>query len=75
MRAAQPIADSSRAELTFKRTDLLVFRQEVFDSFMCRKLLVIRGMIEANGFEPPSSWFRTSLTKSLSLLPGATYGS
>jgi hypothetical protein len=32
MLAAQPIADSYRAELTFERTDLLVFRQEVFRS-------------------------------------------
>jgi len=37
------------------------------------KLLVLKEMVEANGFEPSTSWSRTSGQNHISRCPGVTY--
>ena len=58
-------------EITWSRrtTDLLVLRQALFDLFRCCKSLILLKVVGASGFEPPTSWSRTSLdqTKSVEL--------
>src|SRR6266550_156218 len=50
-------------------TDLLAHNQDVVGTFLWCKLLVQREVVGANGFEPSTSWSRTSLdqTKSVEL--------
>ena len=50
-------------------TDLLAHNQDVVGTFLCCKLLALKEVVGANGFEPSTSWSRTSLdqTKSVEL--------
>jgi len=41
--------------------------QAVFRSFACCKLSVQKELVGASGFEPPSSWSRTSLDQAKSV--------
>jgi hypothetical protein len=44
---------------------------EVFRSFACCKLSVLKELVGASGFEPPSSWSRTIVSKNLSRFGGS----
>ena len=50
-------------------TDLLAHSQDVVGTFLRCKLLALKEVVGANGFEPSTSWSRTSLdqTKSVEL--------
>ena len=50
-------------------TDLLAHNQDVVGTFLWCKLLALKEVVGANGFEPSTSWSRTSLdqTKSVEL--------
>src|SRR5260370_18653699 len=50
-------------------TDLLAHNQDVVGPFLSCKLLALKEVVGANGFEPSTSWSRTSLdqTKSVEL--------
>src|SRR5208283_1081960 len=52
----------------------MVLRQAVFGSFVCCKLSIVKGLVGASGFEPPSSWSRTKNSKILSRFGGVAYG-
>jgi len=54
--------------------DLLVLHQVVFRSFTYSKLLVSKEVVGANGFEPSTSWSRTSASQILNALSGVAYG-
>jgi hypothetical protein len=42
----------------------------VFRSFACCKLPVLKELVGASGFEPPTSWSRTMHTNSINALSG-----
>ena len=48
--------------------------QALHDSSHACKLLIAKEMVGASGFEPPSSWSRTTNTNSINALSGVTYG-
>ena len=45
----------------------MALRKAVFRSFACCKLSIVKGLVGASGFEPPSSWSRTSLDQAKSV--------
>ena len=48
----------------------LALHHEVFRSFACCKLSVLKELVGASGFEPPSSWSRTMNTNPINALSG-----
>src|SRR6267378_4127225 len=55
-------------------TDLLAHNQDVVGTFLRCKLLALKEVVGANGFEPSTSWSRTGVPKILSALSGVAYG-
>jgi len=53
----------------------LGFHQEVVGLIKNRKLLILREVVGAKGFEPSTSWSRTRNKNHLSRCPGVSYGS
>ena len=54
-------------------TDRLAHNQDVVGTFLRGKLLALREVVGANGFEPSTSWSRTSGQNHISRCPGVTY--
>jgi hypothetical protein len=48
--------------------------QEVIALIKRGKLLILREMVGAKGFEPSTSWSRNSISKTLKAFPGVAYG-
>jgi hypothetical protein len=46
-----------------RTVDLMVLRQALVDLLLCRKLLDPKEVVGASGFEPPTSWSRTTRIK------------
>jgi hypothetical protein len=46
-----------------RTVDLLVLRQALFDLFRCGNSLILLRVVGASGFEPPTSWSRTTRIK------------
>src|SRR6266851_9751955 len=47
----------------------LAHNQDVFGFFVCCKLLVLKELVGANGFEPSTSWSRTRRASQAALRP------
>jgi len=55
-------------------TDLLAHNQEVVGTFLRCKLLALKEVVGANGFEPSTSWSRTRHLNPINALYGVAYG-
>src|SRR5438876_8542521 len=56
-----------------RTTDLLAHNQDVVGAFLFCKLLALKEVVGANGFEPSTSWSRTSGQNHISRCPGVIY--
>ncbi len=54
--------------------DLPVSHQEVIALVMRRKLMILREVVGAKGFEPSTSWSRTMNLNPINALSGVAYG-